>query len=852
MKSDYIIGSLLRDYMARQSAGRRVDLAGISIGGKLAGMFVENDVLVNQRDDKSIAFLVDSCGGTVVPAKPLPERPRELANTQRREIIGMPQMVTVKVKGDAVPLDALKALIARETPEDFQMSSRSGAGTLAASLLLREKGLGGQLNLAGTPDGFPLPMSSEASFPGDNNAFAWPEYSGKTNIAKAWQLCQALDNVRAMKHPIFIGILDVGYGFVPPFDYATGTQFNLVNEGASIVGVSSNGWSPYHGSSVAGVAAAIINNNIGAGGVGGLPVGPANLPVAIPFMFRTDIVISEIYRCLQCCVAWGIDVLNMSFSMSWPKLFLPMSGDWDDNFQFAKDQGLIMIASGGNDGFEIPDNVLFPATRTPGVITVGWLDSSLNAAHPKSNYGSSVDVWAPGTSLHTVPNPSSPSVFFSGTSAAAPVIAGVAALLRSVNPMLKSDDVKALLRDTAWTDSPDWKSNRIINAYEAVLKAINYALPAGIFEEPNDSPGTAKQMIQKIPNIFQPLSETVISRGTDVDFHRFTLAQYSDVMVVLNFVRPLSIVVIEVIPEDPDSLAFDQLVDNRGPGVQVLSFKQAPPGNYLIKVRSVIPNYYTLSAQITPKALEPDVFESNQTKDKAARVHLRKREPTDFLGVHAFYQGAYEATIETPSDMDWYHVTDIKALTLSFPCFKVLNSDAPLDVTLFGPDGTSFGTSSHVKHLTLHLPEPECWIEVRSSKATRYSIFFGYMLDKSKLPPPHERDDVEIVPEWWPDPPFVLNEWEKWLELTIDERLRAHGVLELQSDRPIEWDLLSTERTVLQSSVRMNVERQLLNVRDLAPGKYLLRVGRESRAAARFEAAQRAVIKFGVGPAFSR
>ena len=48
----------LRDYMRHQTAARRRDLAGISIGEKLAGMFVENEVLVNQRDEKTIAFLV--------------------------------------------------------------------------------------------------------------------------------------------------------------------------------------------------------------------------------------------------------------------------------------------------------------------------------------------------------------------------------------------------------------------------------------------------------------------------------------------------------------------------------------------------------------------------------------------------------------------------------------------------------------------------------------------------------------------------------------------------------------------------------------------------------------------------
>jgi len=841
--------SLLRDYMLHRSAASRLPLAGMTMGRTLAGMFVENELLVNERDDGAIALLVDRFGGDVIPPKPLPERPRELHCATARDTQGMPQMVTVRIKGEDAPLDALTRLITREQREGFEVSSRGGAGTLAVAQVLREKGLGGHLNLAGTPAGrFPDVGSNEGSFPSENNAYLWPEYAGKSNITRAWELCQALDNVRSMKRPIFIGILDVGYAFVGPADYATG-QFNLTNEGASIVGATSIGSYAFHGSGVAGIAAAEVGNNIGAAGVGGLRVGAASLPVAMPFMFRTNHCISEIYRCLQCCVAWGIDVLNMSFSIIFPKILLPFIDEWDGNFQFAKDQGLIMVAAASNDGAELPDKMVLPATRTPGVITVGWLDGSGNAADARSNYGSSVDVWAPGTNIHTVPDPNTASVFLSGTSAAAPIVSGVAALLKSANPALRPDDVKAILRDTAWTDSPDWKSNRILNAYQAVLRAINFALPPGTFEEPNDSPGAAKQMLPTTSGMYAPFGETVISRAGDVDFHRFTLSQYSDVMIVLNYVRPLSIVTMELLPDAADSLAFNNLTDNRGPGVQVLSFTQAPPGNYLIKVRGQAPNYYTLNAKITPKPLEPDIFESNDTKDKAATIHLRTPKAWEFV-LHTFFPGAYEATITAPLDVDWYHVTDITTGARSFPDCKIINSDAPLDVNLYGPEGVLLNTFPRVKHLDIHLPPPECWIEVRCAHATRYSIFFGYMLDTSQLPPLHQREDVEIALHWWPDPPFLLHEWEKWLEIVVDPMLRQHGELELTSDRRLQWDLLTPERTVVKSSAGLNGTRNKLQVSDLAPGKYLLRVSRDAQAATRFEANQRAVVKFGVGPAF--
>ena len=154
-----------------------------------------------------------------------------------------------------------------------------------------------------------------------------------------------------------------------------------------------------------------------------------------------------------------------------------------------------MVASAGNDGEKLPEDLaILPATRTPGVITVGALNADGNTARGASNYGSSVDVWAPGTRIYSVADPVTSPVFISGTSAAAPIVSGVVALLKSANSALTPDHVKDILRDSAWTD-PASRANRILNAYQAVLSAINFALPPGTFEEPNNTSATAKPMI---------------------------------------------------------------------------------------------------------------------------------------------------------------------------------------------------------------------------------------------------------------------------------------------------------------------------------------------------------------------
>jgi hypothetical protein len=421
--------------------------------------------------------------------------------------------------------------------------------------------------------------------------------------------------------------------------------------------------------------------------------------------------------------------------------------------------------------------------------------------------------------------------------------------MKSANPSLRPPDIKHILRETAWTDSPNPRSNRILNAYQAVLHAINHALPPGTFEEPNDSPAAAKAMTQPTPNTFRPLGETVVSNGYDWDYHSFTTTEYADIAVTITFVQPLSTVVMELI-SDSDIVALGSLVDNRTPGMQQITLAQAPPATYLVKVRSAMPNYYRLSVMTTPRPLGPDVFENNDKKQEAALIHLRNAKFGDALGAHFFYQGAYEANIQSPADVDWYHIVDIDPLVLTYPVCQILNSDAPLEIRLYMPDGSLANTFLNVRKIDIRLPEPECWVEIRAPKATRYSIHFGYMVNKAALPDPNQEPDVHVIPDWWPDPPFVLKDWEKWLQIVIDEDLRQHGVLELDSDKPLQWDLLAPDRTVLRSGVKTNGGAEKVNVKNLAPGTYLLRIGRDAHAAARFAPMQRGDVRFSVGPGF--
>src|SRR5262249_38628072 len=152
------------------------------------------------------------------------------------------------------------------------------------------------------------------------------------------------------------------------------------------------------GNASASVAAAKVGNSLGASGVGGT--------VATPVLFKTDGSLDYYFRCLYVCLAWGIDVLNMSLQFTTSEFWFPTTA-WDSNFQYAFDAGLNMVAAAGNSGTRLPeDDNPRPAPRTPGTITVGALDDA-NQAKGYSNYGSSITVWAP-TDIPVIPDENSP------------------------------------------------------------------------------------------------------------------------------------------------------------------------------------------------------------------------------------------------------------------------------------------------------------------------------------------------------------------------------------------------------------------------------------------------------------
>ncbi len=197
----------------------------------------------------------------------------------------------------------------------------------------------------------------------------------------------------------------------------------------------------WHGTHVAGIAAADTDNAVGIAGVArDCRILPVKVADENGDGFYSWIIDGIIWAADQ-----GADVINLS-----------LGGDADDPFledacQYAHDKGAVVVAAAGNDGTGI---VLYPAAYDSSVLAVAASDYN-DAIADFSSFGAQVDVAAPGVwILSTAPqwyvgDGFLPYLFASGTSAATPHVSGLAALIRSAKPDLPVDDIMRVIRYTA-------------------------------------------------------------------------------------------------------------------------------------------------------------------------------------------------------------------------------------------------------------------------------------------------------------------------------------------------------------------------------------------------------------------
>ncbi len=210
-----------------------------------------------------------------------------------------------------------------------------------------------------------------------------------------------------------------------------------------------------HGTHVAGLVAAGLNNSLGI-------AGPAPALIEARKVLRVggtgcSGTIANVAKAIRDAADAHVDVINLSLTLASNSDTMRLA------VEYAAAQGALMIAAAGNTSAGV---VYYPA-RYPQVMAVAALDRNDGHA-PYSNTGSEIEIAAPGglapypifstwsnaAIIRCPPDEYQSSGGASycnstGTSMAAGVVSGVAALALAVAPNLSASEVRSLLRNTA-------------------------------------------------------------------------------------------------------------------------------------------------------------------------------------------------------------------------------------------------------------------------------------------------------------------------------------------------------------------------------------------------------------------
>lgn len=234
----------------------------------------------------------------------------------------------------------------------------------------------------------------------------------------------------------------------PPKDYRgeiVGDNYDDINDryyGNSDVMAGT----PSHGTHCSGIIGAARNNDLGIDGVAD------NVKImmlrAVPDGDEHD---KDIALAIRYAVDNGAKIISMSFGKS----YSPQKNWVDDAVKYAAAHDVLLVHAAGNDSRNLDSSFNFPnpifqdgSGEARNFITVGASGDPTNGGFTASfsNYGkNSVDVFAPGVNIYSTLPGGNVYGKMSGTSMAAPVVSGIAALLLEYFPTLSAEQLKYVI-----------------------------------------------------------------------------------------------------------------------------------------------------------------------------------------------------------------------------------------------------------------------------------------------------------------------------------------------------------------------------------------------------------------------
>ncbi|MES9992188.1 MAG: S8 family serine peptidase [Candidatus Thiodiazotropha sp.] len=399
----------------------------------------------------------------------------------------------------------------------YEVSSSDARATLRLAIALH---LEGKASIGINWLGHPFSLENEILIEGvlpSNAGFVNPfllNYLNATGTAAigvtdAWHLMKAAgvldnNNFATPPHQIVAGVADTGFWSGVDVTNPTPNGGPMdIPANATCTGGFVCEW---HGSNTAEAMAARLGNGKAVAG----PAGPVVSQMILQNFegYETWSLIGWIAG-LGKTVVERPRVVSMSFGYTVPALFEWSTTPLDVAALSLESLGVLLVAAAGNDGEDIdasycPESSLANCYETErklpceltGVVCVGALRANSTQRLAQSNFGSgtfgqgkdsnTVDIYAPGSGIFVGADPQFPGApndsvqSASGTSIAAPLAAGVAALITAVEPTLSPSQVTDLLLSLASTNEnnlpdgavADNSVNRWLNASRPVQQAL--------------------------------------------------------------------------------------------------------------------------------------------------------------------------------------------------------------------------------------------------------------------------------------------------------------------------------------------------------------------------------------------
>ena len=247
-----------------------------------------------------------------------------------------------------------------------------------------------------------------------------------------------------------------------------------------------------HGTHVAGLIGAVRNNGIGIDGV----ADQVQLMIlrVVPDGDEYD---KDIALAIRYAVNNGANIINMSFGKS----YSPEKNWVDSAIIYAEDHDVLVVHSAGNESISLDEKIKFPNAhlqkqnrKATNLITVGASSDRIFGpclAASFTNYsGQQVDLFAPGVKIYSTQPGGNVYGKHDGTSFSGPIVAGIAALIRSYYPTLTAPEIISILNTTVTSlkgtstclpgseknsGTIEWtalcKSAGIVNAFQAIQAA---------------------------------------------------------------------------------------------------------------------------------------------------------------------------------------------------------------------------------------------------------------------------------------------------------------------------------------------------------------------------------------------